>query len=203
MSVLNDDGYPMDLTSVFVFFMMPNFTLLFLTTLIAYLLHLSKKHPSLKLQLGRLANCFAKGALDRIIRNILRNLEMEKQHAADSQSPGAQQGNWCWCETLPVLVVRFVPHLLSAEIRIREKTRRQLSVSHSVSNRFASDRFRLQNLNARSLRGNVSIVLNHLPQPADAGRLLAEEYQPQCLELEREYQFVSVLCESNDHLHQL
>lgn len=87
MSVMNDDGYPLDLASVFIFFMMPNFILIFLTTLIAYLLRISKNHPQLKIELGKLANCFAKGALDRIIRNILRNLETEK-HQMEPQSPG-------------------------------------------------------------------------------------------------------------------
>jgi hypothetical protein len=43
------------------------------------LLQISKKHPRLAYFLGKLANCFAKGALDRIVRNMLKHLEATKR----------------------------------------------------------------------------------------------------------------------------
>ena len=43
MSVLNDDGMPLDLNVVFMLFLMPNFTLVILITFNAYLIHVSKK----------------------------------------------------------------------------------------------------------------------------------------------------------------
>ena len=75
MSVLNDDGLPLDLHAVFILFAMPNIIFVALTALIGHLICLSKKHPHLKDVLGNLANCFAKGALDRVIRNILRRFD--------------------------------------------------------------------------------------------------------------------------------
>ncbi len=78
MSVLNDDGVPLDLRTVLILFLMPNFALIILTSFNAYLLYVSKTRPRLKRLLGKLANFFAKGALDRIIRNILQRLEIQK-----------------------------------------------------------------------------------------------------------------------------
>lgn len=79
MSVFNDDGYALDLNVVFIFFMMPNLIFILLTSVTLYLLHLSKRHVRLHRFLGELANCFAKGALDRIVRNILEHVEVKKR----------------------------------------------------------------------------------------------------------------------------
>jgi hypothetical protein len=89
MSVLNDDGLPLDLTTVLILFLMPNFTLVVLTILNAYFIDASKNHPHLNRTLGKLANCFSKGALDRIVRNMLRHFDVKKrQH--DETIPMAQ-----------------------------------------------------------------------------------------------------------------
>jgi hypothetical protein len=80
MSVFNDDGLPIDLGTVLVLFLMPNLILVTLTTFAAHVLHLSKTRPRLKHFLGNLANFFAKGALDRIIRHMVKHIEAKKQH---------------------------------------------------------------------------------------------------------------------------
>ena len=79
MSVLNDDGVPLDLTVVFILFAIPNFMFIILTILNAYLLYLSKEHSRLNNSLGKIANFFAKGALDRIIRNMIKLVELRQQ----------------------------------------------------------------------------------------------------------------------------
>ena len=79
MAALNDDGLPLDLSTVFVLFMMPNFIMILLTSLAAQLLFLSRRRPELKYFLGKLANFFSKGALDRIIRDIVQHLDVKQQ----------------------------------------------------------------------------------------------------------------------------
>ena len=79
MSVLNDDGLLLDLTTVLILFLMPNLILIILVIFNAYLLFVSKHNPRLNYLLGKLANFFSKGALDRIIRNILQSREVQKR----------------------------------------------------------------------------------------------------------------------------
>ena len=80
MSTMNDDGVALDLSAVLILFLMPNLMLVILTILGAYLIHLSDKHPRLNRALGRVANGFAKGALDRVVRNMLREVEAKRRH---------------------------------------------------------------------------------------------------------------------------
>jgi hypothetical protein len=91
MSVLNDDGYPLDLRFVLTLLLMPNFILILLTTFNLCVIHASKNHPRLNQLLGKLAKFFSKGALDRIIRNMLRRFELKKR-TQDGQSPMVQLG---------------------------------------------------------------------------------------------------------------
>jgi hypothetical protein len=91
MSVFNDDGVPLDLNVVFILFLMPNFTFILLTSFNTSLVYVSKKHPRLNRLLGKMANFFAKGALDRIIRNMLRHFE-EKKRQQNEQIPMVQRG---------------------------------------------------------------------------------------------------------------
>lgn len=87
MSMLDDDGNPLDLSTVLALFLTPNCTMIFLTIFIAYLVHVSKRRPRLNYFLGKLANFFAKGALDRIIKNMLRHFEKKKrQHEGQTSS---------------------------------------------------------------------------------------------------------------------
>ena len=79
MTSVNDDGIPLNLRFVFILFAMPNCIFLFLTILNAYMIYLSKKRPRLDAFLGELANFFSNGALDRIIRNMLKHFEAMKQ----------------------------------------------------------------------------------------------------------------------------
>jgi hypothetical protein len=81
MSVLNDDGLPLDLSTVLVLFLIPNLILIILISFGAYLVRLSKKHPRLDRFLGELAQFFVRGALDRIIRNMLRRFNVQKRQA--------------------------------------------------------------------------------------------------------------------------
>ncbi|UJR16152.1 hypothetical protein I4U23_003063 [Adineta vaga] len=84
MSILNDDGISLNLSSVLILFLLPNFMLIFFTIFNAHLVYLSNQHPRLNHYLGKQANFFAKGALDRIIRNIIQHLEIQK-HQHDEQ----------------------------------------------------------------------------------------------------------------------
>jgi len=88
-SVLDDNGFPLDLTSVLILFLMPNLALNILTTVNICLIRASKENPRLNRSLGKLANFFAKGALDRIIRNMFRHFE-EKKLSQDVQIPMTQ-----------------------------------------------------------------------------------------------------------------
>jgi hypothetical protein len=72
MNVFNDDGIPLDLSVVFILFLMPNLMFILLTSFNLSLVYVSKKQPRLNHSLGKIANFFAKGALDRIIKNMLR-----------------------------------------------------------------------------------------------------------------------------------
>ena len=76
--MLNDDGIPLNLTTVLLFFLLPNLTFIILTVFIPCLVHLSKQHSKLSHVLGEIANFFSKGALDRIIRNMLQHFEIKK-----------------------------------------------------------------------------------------------------------------------------
>lgn len=87
MSVLNDDGIPLNLSTVLILFLMPNVLLILLTIFNAYLVRLSKNHPRLNRFLGKIANFFAKGALDRIISNMLRHFDMKKRQQTDQNIP--------------------------------------------------------------------------------------------------------------------
>ena len=79
MSLLNDDGISLNLTTVLILFLVPNFLLIILTIFNGYLLYRSKYNARCNHWLGKLANFFSKGALDRIIRNILQSLEVQKR----------------------------------------------------------------------------------------------------------------------------
>lgn len=79
MSVLNDDGISLNLNMVFLLFLMPNIIFVVLTCFNICLLLVSKERPALNRSLGKVANCFAKGALDRIIKNMLRHFEQKKR----------------------------------------------------------------------------------------------------------------------------
>jgi hypothetical protein len=81
MSVLNDDGLPLDLSTVFLLFLMPNFILIMLTVFSACLLRISKNHPQFQHYLGEIAHFFAKGALDRIIKNMLRRFTAKRRQS--------------------------------------------------------------------------------------------------------------------------
>jgi hypothetical protein len=93
MSVLNDDGIPLNLSTVFILFLMPNFILIILTPINAYLVYISQNHAELNRLLGKLANFFAKGALDRIIRSIIRRFQMRKRQL-EEQIPIAQRDSF-------------------------------------------------------------------------------------------------------------
>lgn len=86
MSVLNDDGISLNINMVFLLFLMPNLIFVVLTFLNIALLSLSKGRPALNRSLGRVANCFAKGALDRIIKNMVRHFEQKKRQQEDNIS---------------------------------------------------------------------------------------------------------------------
>ncbi|CAF1379279.1 unnamed protein product [Adineta ricciae] len=89
MSITNDDGIALDLSIVFILFLLPNIILICLTILNTCILYLSKTHPQLNHCLGKLANFFANGALDRIIRNVVKRTEIQKrQHL--NQKPVTQ-----------------------------------------------------------------------------------------------------------------
>ncbi|CAF0791685.1 unnamed protein product [Adineta steineri] len=79
MSAFNDDGIPLNLTTVLTLFLMPNLFLIILTIFSAYLLHLSKTNPYLNYLLGRLAKFFTKGVLDRIIICISQDVQARKK----------------------------------------------------------------------------------------------------------------------------
>jgi len=89
ISVLDDNGFPLDLIYVLILFLMPNLALIILTILNMCLIHASKNNPRFNRSLGKLANFFSKGALDRIIRNMFRHFE-EKKRPQDGQIPMTQ-----------------------------------------------------------------------------------------------------------------
>lgn len=75
MAMLNDDGLALDLNYAFILFMLPNILLIFLTSFAVVLLQISRGRPRMRRYIGKVANFFAKGALDRIIRDIVRHLD--------------------------------------------------------------------------------------------------------------------------------
>ncbi|CAF1017467.1 unnamed protein product [Adineta ricciae] len=79
MAMTNDDGIALDLSIVFILFLLPNLILICLTILNACILYLSKTYPQLNHCLGKLANFFANGALDRIIGNVVKRIEIQKR----------------------------------------------------------------------------------------------------------------------------
>ena len=86
MSSLNDDGVALDLSAVLILFLIPNLMLVMLTILGAYLIYMSDKHPRLERALGQVANGFAKGALDRIVRNMLREVAAKKRNHGEAMN---------------------------------------------------------------------------------------------------------------------
>ena len=86
MSGLNDDGISLNLNMVFLLFLMPNIIFVVFTCFNIGLLLVSKERPALNRSLGKVANCFAKGALDRILKNMLRHFE-QKRRQQEEQIP--------------------------------------------------------------------------------------------------------------------
>jgi hypothetical protein len=78
MSILNDDGVSLNLTTVLILFLTPNILLILLTALCAYFAYLSKKCPRLLDFLGTVANFFSRGTLVSIVASIVQQLEAEK-----------------------------------------------------------------------------------------------------------------------------
>ena len=60
MVLFNDDGIPLNLITVLLLFLMPNFAFIILTAFMPYLVHVSKNHPRLNRMLGELCNFFFK-----------------------------------------------------------------------------------------------------------------------------------------------
>jgi len=91
MSILNDDGVALDLSTVLILFLTPNILLILLTALFTYVAYASKKCPRMLAFLGTAANFFSRGALVSIVTSILQQLEAEKhrevEHSTTEISP--------------------------------------------------------------------------------------------------------------------